>query len=421
MIDLQELARQIALPLHLKVLEAITETETVLAEIYRELDATEVPDMRELAIELRKWRDSSRKKLKRGSAPKRFISDVIPESIVDEVWSKLEHAATQEDVDRAFRIHLRTLDVSVAGLAVKAQDTGRVLLEQRALDTEDPAGGSWEFPGGHVEPGEDPLEAAKREWLEETGAELPDGEVVAAWVSPNGIYAGFVYVIPEEASITINADPDDRKVLNPDDPDQDCVEVAAWFDPQHLVGNPALRQEMASTDWPAILDAQLERGESAGHDFRGNQYKQGASGGEDGRKGLPASKFGMTRTAIGDKFEASFHASGMADKIGKLYGGKVQLLTEKDRRAPLDAKADNKTGIEIKTINSEAANQKTSISSDEHDRKMAAAKEMGLKSVAMVVQVVDTKASSVAVYHYPDIASKSVSSMQYLGSYKIKG
>ena len=419
MVDLKELARQIATPLGERLRETISETEDVLAEVYRELDSLETPSVKEIAGELRKWRDSSRKRIKRGSAPRRFVSDVIPEQVSEEVWSQLCRAETSEAVDKAFSIRLRTLDATVAGLVVKAQDTGRVLLEQRALDPEDPAAGTWEFPGGHVESDEDPLAAAKREWTEETGVELPDGECVSTWISPNGIYAGFVYVIPEEASVTINADPDDRKVLNPDDPDQDCVEVAAWFEVEHLIGNPALRDEMKSTDWKAIESAKLERGESSGHDFRGNQYKQGSSGG-DQRKGLPKSGFAGTRTAIGDKFEAAFHNSGMADKIGKLYGGKLVPLTVGDRRSALDAKADNKTGIEIKTLNSEATNQKTAISSGQYERKMAAVDSMGLKGAAMVVQVVDMKAGNVAVYHYPDIASISVSSMSYLGTYKIK-
>lgn len=581
MIDLEELARQIAPPLRDRVLSVIAETEAVLDSIYRELDTLDVPSSKEVASEIRKWRDSSRKKVRRGLMPKRFVSDVIPESIIDEIWLNLQRADNLDSVDRAFSISLGTLDVVAAGLCVKAQDTGRVLLEQRALDPEDPNGGTWEFPGGHVEPGEDPLEAAKREWLEETGAELPPGEVVAAWVSPNGIYAGFVYVIAEEASVEINADPDDRKILNPDDPDQDCVEVAAWFSLEHLIGNPALRPEMGKTDWSAIESAKLQRGDMAGHDFHGNQYKAGSGGGklsgwqreaaeqggnvmagskveygwiypdgtgsqvhnqatthhrlnpsrdpldhgavrvvenngervyhvasfddktaslitpnleqairqndpsqtyvvfqnngkeatfkasdykengrsltetvssiglrtpiqrgEDGghpfrgnqyksgesgdqRTGLPKTKFldakgnPMTRTAIGDKFESLFQEK-IAPEIAKLYGGKVVMLTSTDRRAPLDAKADNKTGIEIKTINSEATNQKTAISRDEHDRKMGAIKSMGLKGGAMVVQVVNMKQGVVSVYHHPEITSKSVSTMSYLGTYKFK-
>src|SRR5262245_17319841 len=83
--------------------------------------------------------------------------------------------------------------VEVAGLAIRARGTGRVLVLQRALpqpgDEEDPAAGSWEFPGGHLEPtDDDPLEGAKREWSEETGIAVPEGKVTGHWVSKDGVY-----------------------------------------------------------------------------------------------------------------------------------------------------------------------------------------------------------------------------------------
>ena len=56
----------------------------------------------------------------------------------------------------------------VAGLAFDAR--GRVLIAQR------PAGkalaGRWEFPGGKIEPGEQPLAALVRELREETGIQV---------------------------------------------------------------------------------------------------------------------------------------------------------------------------------------------------------------------------------------------------------
>ena len=124
---------------------------------------------------------------------------------------------------------------AIAGAAVKADDTGRVLLIQRCLDPEDPAAGTWEFPGGHIEPGEAPDTAAQREWSEETGLPFPaDAQPVTEWLSPDGVYVGFVYRIAAEASLPINTG------------DGEDGETLAWFDPDHLPGFPALREELAA-------------------------------------------------------------------------------------------------------------------------------------------------------------------------------
>jgi 8-oxo-dGTP diphosphatase len=55
-------------------------------------------------------------------------------------------------------------------------ERGRVLLTQRKAGTHLP--GAWEFPGGKVEPGEDPRDALRRELREEVGMETRVGEIV---------------------------------------------------------------------------------------------------------------------------------------------------------------------------------------------------------------------------------------------------
>lgn len=141
---------------------------------------------------------------------------------------------------------------SVAGLLVRAGDTGRILMLQRALDEDDPAGGMWECPGGHIEGDEMPLEGAIREWQEETGCTLPDGVPSGTWASTNGVYQGHVFEVDDEQSVPIHEGRDD--VTNPDDPDGDQVEALAWWDPDHLIDNPALRDELAA-DLGLVLDA----------------------------------------------------------------------------------------------------------------------------------------------------------------------
>lgn len=146
--------------------------------------------------------------------------------------------------------------VSVAGICVKAEDTGRVLMLQRSLsDEDDPAKGKWEMPGGHLEDGEDPFTGGKREWSEETGHAFPSGHLAGNWLS-GGIYQGFVYLIAAESDLDINLDHEDRHVLNPDDPDGDGIETVAWWEIDDLPKNPAVRQEVKDgTDWKLIEDA----------------------------------------------------------------------------------------------------------------------------------------------------------------------
>lgn len=56
---------------------------------------------------------------------------------------------------------------------------GRVLVAQRAAPAE--LAGRWEFPGGKVEPGEQPAAALRRECLEELGLDV----VVGARLGPS--------------------------------------------------------------------------------------------------------------------------------------------------------------------------------------------------------------------------------------------
>lgn len=140
-----------------------------------------------------------------------------------------------------------------AGLAVVAKDTGRVCMLQRALDDDDPASGTWEFPGGGIDDDEDPADAAQREFSEETGLEVPDGEQYDTWDSPNGVYRGFILAIPSEADMPLN--PDKAAVKNPDDPKRANPETTAWFDPDHLPDMPSLRPAVRNTPWDKIKAA----------------------------------------------------------------------------------------------------------------------------------------------------------------------
>jgi 8-oxo-dGTP pyrophosphatase MutT (NUDIX family) len=149
--------------------------------------------------------------------------------------------------------------IKFAGLCVKAEDTGRVLMLKRShLDLDDPEAGKYEFPGGHLEPGEDPLQGALREHSEEVGTKAPPGRVIGSWRS--GPYEGFVWLTPTET-----VDPENwHAVWNPDGPNAqhrdgggDIVEQVSWFDPQMARKLSKLRSELLGADdvWDLIEEA----------------------------------------------------------------------------------------------------------------------------------------------------------------------
>jgi 8-oxo-dGTP pyrophosphatase MutT (NUDIX family) len=153
-----------------------------------------------------------------------------------------------------------TDEPSHAGVAMVAKDTGRVLMLQRSYaDEEDPARGLWEFPGGGIEDDDaDPFEGARREWAEEIGQPFPDDhEVVHYWMSPDGVYAGHVVVVPRESDVVLH---EGRVEVNPDDPDGDDSEQAAWWEVEHARENPALRDEVADSPWDEIAAAAADAG-----------------------------------------------------------------------------------------------------------------------------------------------------------------
>ncbi len=89
---------------------------------------------------------------------------------------------------------LRNIVVGVGALVARRRNGAiEVLLVKRRYP---PFAGYWSFPGGHIEPGEPVLEAAKRELLEETGIEAePIGVVHIHELVSGGPNGGIHYVI----------------------------------------------------------------------------------------------------------------------------------------------------------------------------------------------------------------------------------
>jgi 8-oxo-dGTP pyrophosphatase MutT (NUDIX family) len=151
--------------------------------------------------------------------------------------------------DLAGQRSLTTRWAHAAGIAVVAQSSGRVLLLQRSnkgKEEDDPAAGTWEFPGGKCKDGETSWPCAQREWEEEVGCKLPPGQVVGQWDSDDNKYRCYVWLIDDESQINLYA----RSKEGFRDPDEDEVEAAAWWDIADLYNMPALRPEVRTqTDW----------------------------------------------------------------------------------------------------------------------------------------------------------------------------
>ncbi|MGA4727772.1 NUDIX hydrolase [Micromonospora taraxaci] len=84
---------------------------------------------------------------------------------------------------------MATYDVA---LVLLVDPSGAVLLQHRDEDIA-VSPGQWSLPGGHVEPGESPEEAARRELLEETG--LTADELHPLWSGPRPYEPGFPHTV----------------------------------------------------------------------------------------------------------------------------------------------------------------------------------------------------------------------------------
>ena len=124
--------------------------------------------------------------------------------------------------------------------AFVTDDAGRLLLGRRA---QEPFAGYWDTLGGFVEEGEHPLDALRRELLEETGLYVEPGRFVGVWMDTygDGPATGSTLNLYWEAHI----------VAGEMEPRDDVAELA-WF-PRDAVP----RDKLAFTNVAYALDVWL--------------------------------------------------------------------------------------------------------------------------------------------------------------------
>jgi 8-oxo-dGTP pyrophosphatase MutT (NUDIX family) len=193
--------------------------------------------------------------LRKGGHVRAWDPRHIPGHVMAGITEDLGKGLSADYVIGAARKALTAPQAAAAGLVLLSAATGRVLMLQRGWDDTDPAAGMWEFPGGKLEDGESTLDAACREWQEETGMTLPAGHPAGGWTSGNGVYEGHIHVVPDEDAVTL----DERgRVSNPDDPDGDQFEAVAWWNPTGIEHAATIVRSELHDDSRRVIDA-IER------------------------------------------------------------------------------------------------------------------------------------------------------------------
>lgn len=139
-------------------------------------------------------------------------------------------------------VHVR--NAPCTGVVIHRPD-GRILLSRRARE---PFAGLWETPGGFVDLGEHPEEAARREVREELGLDLTLTGLVGM-TTVRSSRGGWLLVVTYTGTVTGEARPDPREVSD-----------WRWFAPDEIPPVMAGDHRERVMDYLAHGDVPLPRG-----------------------------------------------------------------------------------------------------------------------------------------------------------------
>ena len=96
---------------------------------------------------------------------------------------------------------------------------GQILIGQKEEDEDHPIGGEWHILGGHLEHGEQPEEAMKREAKEETGLEVEVHQVidVMTWSDRNNALSVLYHCEASSRNAEAKDDLQEVKWVSPDE------------------------------------------------------------------------------------------------------------------------------------------------------------------------------------------------------------
>lgn len=138
-------------------------------------------------------------------------------TIYDSEWMRLTLVDVELPSGPRFEHHVLRMPAAAAGVVIDDPDRGVLLLWRHRFTTDT---WGWEVPAGRVDAGETPVEAARRETLEESGWRPGDLELLTTYHPHNGTSDATFHLFVTASAVEVGA---------PSDPNEaERVEWLSW-------------------------------------------------------------------------------------------------------------------------------------------------------------------------------------------------